>query len=156
VLISRQFSVIAETVNEVRFALDSVFIGPSERQTLLLQFDFGNGRRPAMFLETILVEMERFCEQGPRLLRDDGRITVHNNNRPDITALRDIVDLAHEPSNVKNLPDGYRTARVQNALDDLTDQLTSLLTLVQQVGQDVPPPEFVPALGISSVVPNPI
>jgi len=48
VLISRQFSVILETVNEVRFALDSVFIGPSERQTLLLNFSDGS---PSMFLE---------------------------------------------------------------------------------------------------------
>jgi hypothetical protein len=36
VLLSRQLSVVAEKVNEVRFTLDSVFIGPSERQTLIL------------------------------------------------------------------------------------------------------------------------
>lgn len=36
VLLSRQLSVISESVNEVRFALDSVFIGPLERQTLLV------------------------------------------------------------------------------------------------------------------------
>src|ERR1700685_754512 len=38
ILIGRQFNVVAETVNEVRFALDSVFIGPNERQPLLLEF----------------------------------------------------------------------------------------------------------------------
>ena len=38
VLISRQLNVIAETVNEVRFTLDSVFIGPNERQSLLFIF----------------------------------------------------------------------------------------------------------------------
>src|SRR5262245_18979946 len=74
VLISRQFSVITETVNEVRFALDSVFIGPSERQTLLLEFSDGS---PAMFLEDILQEVVNFAaDEGPRLLRDGGRITV--------------------------------------------------------------------------------
>lgn len=36
VLLSRQLSVIAESVGEVRFALDSVFIGPLERQALLV------------------------------------------------------------------------------------------------------------------------
>jgi hypothetical protein len=38
VLLSRQLSVIAESVNEVRFTLDSVFIGPAERQTLQIEF----------------------------------------------------------------------------------------------------------------------
>jgi hypothetical protein len=47
VLLSRQLNVIAETVNEVRFALDSVFIGPNERQTLLLVFPDFTGL-PAM------------------------------------------------------------------------------------------------------------
>jgi hypothetical protein len=51
VLLSRQLSVIGETVGEVRFALDSVFIGPSERQTL--QLEFANGD-PAMFVEDLL------------------------------------------------------------------------------------------------------
>jgi hypothetical protein len=36
VLLSRQLSVIGESVGEVRFSLDSVFIGPLERQTLLV------------------------------------------------------------------------------------------------------------------------
>jgi hypothetical protein len=36
VLLSRQLSVISESVNEIRFALDSVFIGPLERQTVLV------------------------------------------------------------------------------------------------------------------------
>ena len=76
VLLSRQFSVIGETVNEVRFTLDSVFIGPSERQTLLLQFA-PQTNLPAMFLEDILREIEDFASgEGPRLLQDGGRISV--------------------------------------------------------------------------------
>jgi hypothetical protein len=38
VLISRQLSVTSELVDEVRFTLDSVFLGPAERQTMLLNF----------------------------------------------------------------------------------------------------------------------
>jgi hypothetical protein len=55
VLLSRQLSVIAESANEVRFTLDSVFIGPAERQTL--QIDFGPpapADTPSMFLEDLL------------------------------------------------------------------------------------------------------
>lgn len=139
VLISRQFNVITETVNEVRFALDSVFIGPSERQTLLLEF--ADGSAP-MFLEDVLNEVESFAtDEGPRLLRDGGRISVTNNLLPVVVSQQNLVEQAHAPINLSQLPDGFKTARVLRALDDLQDQLTSLVTLIQQVEQQVPPPE---------------
>ena len=36
------------------------------------------------------------------------------------------------------LPDGFKTARVRNSLDDLQDQLEALVELIQQVEQQVP------------------
>jgi hypothetical protein len=41
VLISRALTAVAETVNEALFAMDSVFIGPEERQTLQLNYAGG-------------------------------------------------------------------------------------------------------------------
>lgn len=151
VLISRQFSVISETVNEVRFALDSVFIGPSERQTLLLQFL----KFPAIFLEDMLREIDTFMSQeGPGLLQDGGRISVTNNILPVIKSFEGMVREARRPANFFSLPDGYRTIRVQRAIDDLRDQLSTLINLVQQVTQQVPPPlEQAGALQILSVSP---
>ncbi len=138
VLISRQFNVIAETVNEVRFALDSVFIGPSERQTLLLEFS--DTTLSPMFLEDVLVEVEQFVsDEGPRLLRDGGKISVTNNILPVVQSLQNMVEQAHSPQNINQLPDGFRTARVRNSLDDLNDQLEALMNLTEQVEQQVPP-----------------
>jgi hypothetical protein len=51
VLLSRQLSEVAEAVDEVRFTLDSVFIGPSERQTLQLGFAADS---PPLFIEDLL------------------------------------------------------------------------------------------------------
>lgn len=140
VLISRQFNVIAETVNEARFALDSVFIGPNERQTLLVEFH--DQALPAMFLEDVLDEIDKFVgEEGPRLLRDGGKISVKNNILPVVQSLKHMIEEAHHPKNAGKLPDGFRTARVQHSLDDLRDQLRSLIELIDQVKQDVPEPE---------------
>jgi hypothetical protein len=97
VLISRQFSVITETVNEVRFALDSVFIGPSERQTLLLQFR--DPTLPAIFLEDMLKEIESFNAEASRLLQDGGRISVTNNILPVARSFQHMVDQARRPHN---------------------------------------------------------
>ncbi|HEX2327892.1 MAG TPA: hypothetical protein VHN74_04165 [Candidatus Angelobacter sp.] len=140
VLISRQFTVISETVNEVRFALDSVFIGPNERQALLLEFT--DPALAPMFLEDVLNEVESFAsDEGPRLLRDGGKISVTNNILPVVQSLQNLVEEAHEPLNIDVLPDGLRTARVRNSLDDLNDQLEALVVLIQQVEQQVPPAE---------------
>jgi len=136
ILISRQFNVIAETVNEVRFALDSVFIGPNERQQLLLEFHHD----PAMYLEDVLTEIEgTVTDEGPRLIKDGGRIGVYTNLVPVLNTMIDMVEGAKDPRNIRELPDGYRTPRVRRSLDDLHDQLHYLHTLAQQVGMRVPP-----------------
>jgi hypothetical protein len=153
VLISRQFTTITETVNEVRFALDSVFIGPNERQTLLLEFSDPK-LLPSMFLEDILKEVENFAiNEGPRLLRDGGKISVTNNVLPVVESLQFLINQAHAPTNIDVLPDGFKTARVRNALDDLGDQLQRLLDLILQVTQQVPPSED--KLTITRVAINP-
>jgi hypothetical protein len=140
VLISRQLGVIAETVNELRFALDSVFIGPNERQTLLLEFD-DSFELPAMYLEDVLTEIESsVSDELPRLINDGGRIAITNNLLPVVQTLMNMIQAAKDPQNLDSLPDGYSTARVRHALDDLSDQLTQLFTQGQQVGMQIPEP----------------
>ena len=139
ILISRQFNVIAETVNEVRFTLDSVFIGPNERQQLLLIFP-DHGVVPSMYLEDVLTEIEStVTDEGPRLIKDGGRVAVFYNVLPVVQTLMNMVEGARDPINIGELPDGYRTARVRHSLDDLRDQLTYLSTLAQQVAMRLPP-----------------
>jgi hypothetical protein len=136
ILIGRQFNVVAETVNEVRFALDSVFIGPNERQQLLLEFHHA----PAMYLEDVLTEIEgTVTDEGPRLIKDGGRIALYNNVRPVLRTLVDMIEGARNPYNLSALPDGFRTPRVRNSFDDLRDQLVYLGKLVEQVEMKVLP-----------------
>lgn len=151
VLISRQLSVVAETVNEVRFVLDSVFIGPSERQNLPINLPDNS----VMFLEDILKEIESFVgDEAPRLLRDGGRLAVTTNIIPVTNMLVTFVDSAEQQTT--GVPDGYQTVRVQNSLDDLLGQLEELLKLAQAVGRTLPPPEITPLapLNVVSVSPN--
>jgi hypothetical protein len=144
ILMSRQFNVIVETVNEVRFTLDSVFIGPNERQQLLLEFP---DHLPSMYLEDVLREIEDFMsDEGPRLIRDGGRIAVDNNLLPVVDTLIEMIREARQPRNLGRLPDGYKTPRVRNSLDDLRGQLEQLRSLAQQVGMPIPSPRSL-ALG---------
>jgi hypothetical protein len=151
VLISRQFSVIAETVNEVRFALQSVLIGPQEQHTLLLEFA---PPLPPIFLFDFLAEIEaHVTQEGPRLIQDGGKFSVKNNIVPVVKSLLALATQAPKPTNLHKLPDGYRTVRVRRTLDDLRAQLSELLDLATPVGRDVVPPELPGSLSVFTITP---
>jgi hypothetical protein len=148
VLISRQFNVISETVNEVRFALDSVFIGPNERQMLLLKF--ADRSLPSMYLEDVLEEIDSFvADEGPRLLRDGGKISVTNNILPVVKSLKHMVEQTRDQKD-KDVPRGFKTPRVRRSMDDLNGQLDALIKLTRQVEQELPIPMY--ALTISDIL----
>jgi hypothetical protein len=139
-LLSRQLSVIGETVGEVRFTLDSVFIGASERQTLQLEFTGGD---PAMFIEDILSWTEAFAkDEGPQLIQNAGKLGVGDGFLPVVQKLQTLVTEARHPVNESALPPGYRTNRVQRSLKDLADQLGELVALAGPVQLKKPPKLF--------------
>jgi hypothetical protein len=139
VLLSRQLSVIGETVGEVRFTLDSVFIGSSERQTLQLNFT----QDPAMFIEDLLSWTESFAkDEGPQLIQNAGKLGVGDGFLPVVGQLQTLVTEARHPVNEKDLPPGYRTNRVQRSLKDLADQLGELASLASSVQLKRPPKPF--------------
>lgn len=139
VLISRQLSVIAELVDEVRFTLDSVFIGPAERQTLQLNFTDGE---PPMFAEDLYNWVQAFAsEEGPRLIQDGGKFAVQNTFVPVANQLLELVTASRHVSGV---PRGYHTARVQRAIQQLEDELRELVNLatpIKHTISDEPEPE---------------
>jgi hypothetical protein len=86
VLISRQLGVISEVVDEVRFVLDSVLMGPSQRQSLLLDFSSvhqlpnisrvdPNGVLPPIYLEDLLTWIQDFVTvEAPPVIQEAGRL----------------------------------------------------------------------------------
>jgi hypothetical protein len=154
VLLSRQLSVVAESVNEVRFTLDSVFIGPAERQTLQIRFSPSDDP-PPMFLEDLLTWIDSFAaEEGPRLIQDGGKFAVGESFGPIATELQKLIRLAEHPANARQLPRGYRTARVQRSLEELADQLQQLVDLAAPIKHVITPePEPETALAVLAVNP---
>jgi hypothetical protein len=128
VLLSRQLSVVAETVQEVRFTLDSVFIGPSERQTLPLTLNTDNGNPPLttnIFLEEFLSWVDTFASnEGPGLIRDGGKFAVGGAFSQIAVQLQ--VMAASLPAQLKGEA-GFRTARVQRSVAELASQLQVLV-----------------------------
>jgi hypothetical protein len=153
VLLSRQLSVVAESVDEVRFTLDSVFIGPAERQTLLLNFNSGD---PSIFVEDLLTWIQGFAsDEGPRLIQDGGKFGVQNTFLPVAKQLQGLVNGVRDVNGTNNgLPSGFHTARVRRAFQELNGQLTELVNLASPIQHFVTPqPEFNLPLAITSIDP---
>ena len=156
VLLSRQLSVIAESANEVRFTLDSVFIGPAERQTLQINFRSppAPADTPSMFLEDLLTWIDSFAsEEGPRLIQDGGKFAVGESFVPIGTQLQTLVAGAVIPANAGSLPRGYKTKRVQRSLEELRDQLQELVNLAAPISHVITP-EPEPQLAVLGINPN--
>jgi hypothetical protein len=130
VLISRQLSVTAELVDELRFALDSVFIGPSERQTLEIVFPTGD---QPLFLEDLLVWVQSLAsDEGPAVIQSGGKFGVYQIYEV-VEQLRVLITGAASPVNVAEIPPAYFAPRVTIALQTLAGQLVELGLLLKQV-----------------------
>jgi len=140
VLLSRQLSVVSESVDEVRFTLDSVFIGPAERQTTQINFP-GSPAPPSMFFEDLLTWVQSFAsEEGPRLIQEGGKLGVQQSFQPVVLQLLTLVQGATypQPTNRVALPRGYATQRVKRAMQELTSQLTELNRLAGTIQITLP------------------
>ena len=132
VLLSRQLEVVAETVGETYFVMDSVFLGAAERQTLEL-ISFSGGTRTRITVAELLDWVESFAtEEGPRLIRDGG-VSGVRSFAPTVVRLAELVDEASTAAQLERgntgLPPSYRTARVQQALTQLAQQLAAAAAL---------------------------
>jgi len=138
VLLSRQLSVVSELVNEVRFTLDSVFIGPNERQTIKLNFP-PMTRLQAIFLEDLLSWIQNFsAEEGPRLIQDGGKFGVQNTFTPVVRQLMSyLANMPNSPSPANPLPAAFFAPRVKLAKEDLIDQLQELIALAAPIKHEI-------------------
>ena len=135
VLLSRQLEVVAETVGETYFVMDSVFLGAAERQTLELRFPLGAsqvGVGTRITVAELLDWVESFAtEEGPRLIREGG-ISGVRSFAPTVDTLAGLVDgslVGPQDFEGTPLPASYRTARVQQALTQLAQQLDAAAAL---------------------------
>jgi hypothetical protein len=155
VLLSRALAVVGESVQEVNFTMDSVFLGPAERQTLTLNYDGTSFNLPnvpppgstlypfpsptsPLFVAELLDWIDRVAsEEGPRLIQDAGKDGVFALS-PTLQNLRSLARGAltlpyggvQDPTSV---PKGYTTSRVQRSISELADSLDAALLLASKI-----------------------
>ncbi len=138
VLLSRQLMVVAESVDEVRFTMDSVFIGPSERQATEIKFP-GHPELKSLFLEDLFSWIRNFAtEEGPALIQDGGKFAVKNTVKPILKKLVTMVSLYPTSSSASNpWPPAFFAPRVMLAIENLVAELTRFLALSKPIEHDI-------------------
>jgi hypothetical protein len=127
-------SAVAESVEEVSFALDSVFLGLAERQSTLLTFPEHLSFGP-LLLEDLLSWISSFAtNEGPRVLQDAGTVAIAVSIVP---VFRQFLSaISHLPKSFdpsSPLPQAFFEQRVTHALVHLQDELKSTLQTAESV-----------------------
>jgi hypothetical protein len=117
VLISRDLASLVEAVYEARDALDSVFVGEADRQSLPIRLD---GNETELTIAELLAWAERFgSEEGPRLIREGGKKGLRSILIT-IDELRELLRRAWELSlKASNPVRGFHTPRVARTFEEL-------------------------------------
>jgi hypothetical protein len=133
VLLSRALEVVSQAVKDVYFAMDSVFLGAAERQTILLNFTSIDSES-SLFVAELLDWIDRAAsDELPGQLQDSGKDAISTVKQV-VQELRDFVYAAMLPQQpVAGLPPGYRTPRVQRSLRLLADALRETHRLADQI-----------------------
>jgi hypothetical protein len=155
VLLSRALEVVAEAVNEVYFAMDSVFLGPAERQTTQLQLAGLSIKLPGELSEYALGDSDLFVadllDWVYRVASDEGPRAIQTGGKDGVTALAPSLDQLRHLTQAAllqsrggkqdpGLSPGYRTARVQVALQALAKQVNAAF----QSAREVRPQQAIP------------
>jgi hypothetical protein len=138
--LSRGLEAVCESVNDLTFAMDSVFVDAAQRQVIELRF----GGQPILLLSDLLDWVTRACQdEGPRMIQDSGRDGVAAF-APVLRRLLDLVRRTRDvtrpgvplPAGMRPVPDGLRTPRVGRAFQVLASQLAEAKRLAELVQRD--------------------
>jgi len=129
--LSRGLEAVCESVSDLTFALDSVYIDAAQRQVIELRF--GQGQPPLLLSDLLDWIVRASQDEGPRLIQDAGKDGVRAF-APVLRRLRGLIRQTVQAVADPALPAGLRTPRVARAFAVLHDQLreaTRLAGLVQ-------------------------
>lgn len=137
--LSRSLEAVVDSVNDLTFALDSVFVDAAQRQVIELKIP----GEPVLLLSDLLDWVVRASrDEGPRIIQDAGKDGVFAF-APVLRRLHGLVkDTRHAARNGHGLPDGMRTPRVDRALQVVVAQLSEAANLAGNVRRDSSPTVF--------------
>ena len=165
--LSRGLEAVCESVNDLTFALDSVYVDAAQRQVIELNFARQTIAFPAIPLRARKSTSYQFPREEPPLLlsdlldwvlrasRDEGPRIIQDAGKDGVFAFAPVLDklrtLIYATRDIARssavLPPGMRTPRVRRALAVLAGQLDEATDLARLVRRDEAPQLFTALAG---------
>lgn len=143
VLIERALNCVAQSLQEVGFALDSVFVTADERATLFAKVDGID----VTFAEVFSWIEDIATRDGFDAIRWSGKDGLQFHLAPTLDRLADIVtavlnfiDADADKGTARTLPEAFSTNRVRTALDELQKHLANAAVRAGHVKRPDPQP----------------
>jgi hypothetical protein len=135
--LSRSLEAVCESVDDLMFALDSVYVDAAQRQVIELRFGVNE---PVLLLSDLLDWVARASrDEGPRIIQDAGKDGVFAF-APVLARLQSLIQATRRQAHAGGvLPDGMRTPRVDRALSVLSGRLDDAAGLAGLVRRNVAP-----------------
>jgi hypothetical protein len=132
--LSRALGVVAESVQELYFVMDSVFLGAAERQTVRLQL--------GLTIDELFSWVERFAsEEAPLLIREggkDGVIALRSTANRLLGLIKKALDEASDTL-PPNLQRGFHHPRTVTALGEVVEHMARVVKLIDQLRREPAP-----------------
>ena len=137
----RHLDFIAERLQQVYFIMDSVFLGPAERQVIELDFNLPLGQ-DKMFLSDLLAWLADVAAGGGRALIDDGGREGVRTFASTIAQLQMLFTAATQQSPTSGIPPAYFERRVQDGLKVLVNELNRTLSIANGIASRPRPVKY--------------
>jgi hypothetical protein len=131
VLLSNALQVVAESVDELQSALDSVFVGSAEQS--VTRFSIANGQETMLVSELLGWVTSFSAEEAPELVQAGGRRAMGAVETTAGNLIELLEDLLAAIGSAASLPAGMRHPRVRHPLEELVTYLRQVV----QISADV-------------------
>jgi hypothetical protein len=126
----RHMDFLAERLQQVYFIMDSVYLGPAERQVIEIDLTaLVDPTQDRIFLSDLLAWLQDAATGGGRALIEDGGKEGIRTYASTISQLHDLFYAATNQVPGGGIPDAYFEKRVQESLTVLLDELAQTLTI---------------------------
>jgi len=126
-IVLKQFQLVLDAAEEVRFTMDAVFIGPEERSGMTIRFAARAGEPQAVSLEELLGLVHTFAtSDGPDAIAQAGGFALRNSVFPNAKKLGRLAGAAMDPRNLETFPKRCSAPPLMRAMRNLEARLDEL------------------------------